>query len=183
MKKINLKKINIKTLAEMIGAHLSSHTISAVLVGGACVSIYSENQYMSYDLDLISHESNRKIKAALEEIGFMYDRKKYYCHRDCKFFLEFLAPPVVIGSQPIRNFDTISSDSGSIKILSPTDSVKDRLSAYIHWDDKESLEQAFMVAVSREVDIKEIKRWAKTESNENKIKVFLEKLKKPVKAD
>lgn len=177
MKKIDLKKITIKGLAEMIGAHLSSHDISAVLVGGACVSIYSENRYMSYDLDLITHESNRKIKAALEEIGFIYDRKKYYQHPDCKFFLEFLAPPVAIGNQPINKFNTISSDSGSINILTATDCVKDRLAAYIHWDDKESLEQAVIVAASQEIDLKEIKRWAKTEDNGEKIRAFLEQLK------
>ncbi|MDO8281952.1 MAG: hypothetical protein Q7U10_04915 [Thermodesulfovibrionia bacterium] len=176
-KKINLKKITIKELAEMIGAHLSSHDISAVLVGGACVSIYSENRYMSYDLDLVTHESSRKIKAALEEIGFKYDKKKYYSHPDCKFFLEFLVPPVAIGNEPINKFNTISSDAGSINILTPTDCVKDRLAAYIHWDDKESLEQAVMVAASQEIDIKEIKRWAKNENNGEKIKAFLEKFK------
>lgn len=183
MEKIDLKNITIKELAEMIGTHLSSHNISVVLVGGACVSIYSENQYMSYDLDLITHESNRKIKVALEEIGFMYDKKKYYCHPDCKYFLEFLAPPVAIGNQPVHNFNTISSDSGSIKILTPTDCVKDRLAAYIHWDDKESLEQAIMVAASQTIDIKEIKRWAKTELNGDKIRVFLEKYKTSEKPD
>lgn len=176
MVNVNFKKITIEDLAKIVGAQLSKYGIEAVLVGGACVSIYSENKYISYDLDFITHESNKKIKAALKEIGFEYDKKKYYIHPDCEYFLEFLAPPVAIGSQPIQNFNTISSDLGSIKILTPADCVKDRLAAYIHWDDKESLEQAIMVAKAQKIDINEIKKWAQREFNGEKIKDFIEKL-------
>ncbi len=176
MKNINLKKITIKDLAKIIGAQLSKHGIEAVLVGGACVSIYSENKYISYDLDFITYESNKKIKTALKEIGFEYDKKKYYIHPDCEYFLEFLAPPIAIGNQPIQNFNTISSNLGSIKILTPTDCVKDRLAAYIHWDDKESLEQAIIVAKVQKIDVNKIKKWAQEEFNGEKIKDFIEKL-------
>ena len=30
--------------------------------------------------------------------------------------------------------------------MTPTDSVKDRLAAYYHWNDQQALEQAIMVA-------------------------------------
>ena len=177
MKSINLENISIRALAEFIGKHLSKHGIDVVLVGGACVSIYTKNKYLSDDLDFITYETNKKIKFALKEIGFEYDRKKYYVHPECKFFLEFLTPPVAVGNEPIQTFNEISSSFGQIKILSPTDCVKDRLAAYIHWDDKQSLEQAIMVTRDQIVDVNEIKRWAKKEVNGNKkITEFLKNL-------
>ncbi|MBU0650683.1 nucleotidyltransferase [bacterium] len=178
---IDFGKITIEELAKLIGEHLSKYGIEAVLVGGACVSIYSKNKYMSYDLDFISYESDKKIKEALEEIGFKYDRKKYYTHPDCKYFLEFLVPPIVIGNQPIQKFNRISSELGSVKILTPTDCVKDRLAAYIYWDDKESLEQAVMVARSQKINMNEIKKWAEKEIHGKKVEDFIERIKREKK--
>lgn len=177
MKTIDFKNISIKALAEFVGKHLSKHDIDTVLVGGACVSIYTKNRYISGDLDFITYESIKKIKFALKEIGFEYDQRKYFVHPECEFFLEFLTPPIAIGNEPVHTFNKISSSFGEIKILSPTDCVKDRLAAFIHWDDKESLEQAIMVTKNQIVDIDEIKRWAKTEVNGKKITEFLKKYK------
>lgn len=43
--------IDIKDLACFVYELLENNGIDAVLVGGACVSIYSQNRYQSYDLD------------------------------------------------------------------------------------------------------------------------------------
>jgi len=45
--KIDWKNIDIKELAGLISESLRMDGIDAVLVGGACVSIYSKNRYMS----------------------------------------------------------------------------------------------------------------------------------------
>ncbi|MDI6740798.1 MAG: hypothetical protein QME74_10605 [Candidatus Edwardsbacteria bacterium] len=44
--------------------------------------------------------------------------------------------------------------TGRLHLLSPTDCVKDRLAAYFHWNDRQSLEQAGLVADNRKIDIK-----------------------------
>lgn len=51
---VNWKSIDIRGLAGLISAHLRKYKIDAVLVGGACVSIYSRNEYFSYDLDYVT---------------------------------------------------------------------------------------------------------------------------------
>jgi hypothetical protein len=43
------RKMTIGEFAAMIASHLQSQGISTVLTGGAVVSIYTENKYMSYD--------------------------------------------------------------------------------------------------------------------------------------
>lgn len=68
--KIDWQKVGIKKLAATISAHLQKNDIEVVLVGGACVSLYTDNQYMSFDIDLITESSIRKIIPVLEELGF-----------------------------------------------------------------------------------------------------------------
>lgn len=80
MKMNDLSKISIKDLALIVGRKLEEYGIDAVLVGGACVSIYAHNRYISGDLDLISYEGSAKIKHALAELGFTFERNKYYVH-------------------------------------------------------------------------------------------------------
>jgi len=67
---IDWQNAGIKKLAAIISAHFQKNGIEVVLVGGACVSLYSDNQYMSYDIDLITESSIRKIIPVLEELGF-----------------------------------------------------------------------------------------------------------------
>jgi hypothetical protein len=55
--------------------------------------------------------------------------------------------------------------------------VKDRLAAYFHWQDPQSLEQAVLVAKSRKVDLKEIRRWSRQEGFEEKYRDFERRLK------
>ena len=54
-------------------------------------------------------------------------------------------------------------ETGTLQLLSPTDCVKDRLTAYYHWDDLQALEQAKMVAKNHKIDFEEIRRWSAVE--------------------
>ena len=63
-----------------------------------------------------------------------------------------------------------------VKMLSPTDCVKDRLCGYFHWNDLQSLEQAKMVARDNEIDLKELKRWAQRERMEGRYAIFEKQL-------
>jgi len=61
--------------------------------------------------------------------------------------------------------------------LTPTDCVKDRLAAYYHWDDEQSLTQAIWVAQKNEVNFQELKKWSKNESSIDKYNNFIKGLK------
>ena len=65
--KIDISKLNIKDLAHYICDLLTKNKIDVVLVGGACVSIYSKNKYMSYDLDFVTDKTLKKIENWAEE--------------------------------------------------------------------------------------------------------------------
>ena len=150
--------------------------MKAVLVGGACVTIYSENRYLSYDLDFVTFETSGKIKKALAELGFEL-KGKYFSRSDCPYFIEFVSPPIAVGDELVEEFETLDTSFGAVKLLTPTDCVKDRLAGFFHWKDRQALEQAVMVFQSQKVDLQEIQRWAKTENRLDGFKEFAKLIK------
>lgn len=172
---MDLSKLDIKELACLIHKTLKENGIEAVLVGGACVSIYSQNRYQSSDLDFVAYEEMARIEKALKKLGFKRTGR-CFSHKNCIYLIDFVNPPVAVGHQSIQSFKVLKTDLGSFPLLSPTDCVKDRLASFFHWNDAQALEQALMVAKNRTLDLKDLKRWAKAEGFEKKLKEFLSKL-------
>lgn len=158
-------KMSLGELAAFVCTQLRKHGIRAVLSGGACVTIYTDNRYVSHDLDFVENASTerRRIADALAAIGFI-EKDRYFKHPDIDFIVEFPAGPLAVGSEPVRDIEEREFSTGRLSLLSPTDCVKDRLAAFYHWDDPQCLEQALLVAEAERVDLKEIRRWSEVES-------------------
>lgn len=175
---IDWQAITVKELAARISTTLKKHGIDAVLVGGACVTIYSRSKYLSYDLDFVSHAPIKEITHALKELAFTKRDSRYFVREDCPFFLEFVAPPVALGKEPVTVFENIRTKRGGLLLLTATDCVKDRLAAFYHWNDRQALEQACLVAIAQKVDVREIKKWSAQEGHQEKFSIFSAALKK-----
>lgn len=174
---IDWSKITLKELAGFVSEELRKRGIETILVGGACVTIYSENRYQSYDLDYITYENMKKVKNALQELGFI-ENSGYFQHEGCKWFIEFVSPPVAVGNEPIREYNSIDTPLGKIKLLRPVDSVKDRLASFYHWNDKQGLEQAINICQEQKIDLAEVERWSIQEEQQEKFNLFKERLGK-----
>lgn len=177
------KNISIKELAALVAGKLNENGIDAILVGGACVSIYTKNKYRSGDLDFVSGSSLKEISPILAELGFERKSSRHFEKKDCPFFIEFVAPPAAIGSEPVKGKSILKTRLGNIILLTPTDSVKDRLAAYYHWNDPQSLEQALMLAKSQKINLREVKRWSDKEGYKEKYNFFLRTLAKVQKSE
>jgi hypothetical protein len=173
---MDLTKLSVKELASLIYETLKKEGIDAVLVGGACVSIYSQNRYQSSDLDFVSYTELKSLEKILAKLKFERVGRSFI-HKKCPYLIDFVNPPVSIGHESVRRFKTIKTKIGALQLLSPTDCVKDRLASFFHWDDAQALEQALMVAEGNTIDLKEIKLWAKKEGFPKKYDEFLKKLK------
>lgn len=112
----------------------------------AVVTIYSDNEYRSDDLDFICTARERDLTAAMAELGFRREVGRYYVHPDTELFVEFPAPPLAIGNEAVTAVAELRHPSGLLKLLTPTQCVMDRLAAAFHWDDRQALRQAAMVA-------------------------------------
>lgn len=171
--KIDWEHIGIKHLAAVISSKLNENGIDAILVGGACVSIYTRNKYLSSDLDFVSASSIKEISPVLAELGFDRKSSRHFKRKDCPFFVEFVAPPAAIGDEPIKKRNTLKTRAGNIILLTPTDSVKDRLAAYYYWNDPQTLEQALMLAKAQKINFIEVKRWSEKEGHLEKYELFI----------
>jgi hypothetical protein len=178
--RISFKNISLKDLAVVVYSHLKKHEIDVVLSGGACVTIFSRNKYQSLDIDFVTYAAEDKpkeITAAMKELDFKRAPEGFFERPDCKYIIDFIPPPLEVGSEPVKEIITLRTGKGSLKMLGPTDCVKDRLAAYYHWNDPQSLEQALMVAKKQQIKLKEIEHWSKVEGHSEKYSEFLRRLR------
>lgn len=177
MRGYSLKNITLEHLAAIISSKLQEYKIDSILVGGACVSIYSQNRYQSYDLDYVTYEDMKKVAEALHKLGFV-KKGKYFSQAHCQFYIEFVSPPVSIGKEPISHFEQYQTPLGTIKMLTPTDCVKDRLAGYYHWEDRQSLDQAITICrqQKKRINLQEIKNWSEKEGHLKEFEIFQKKL-------
>jgi hypothetical protein len=158
-------EMSLGELAAFVCTQLKKHGIDSVLSGGACVTIYTDNRYESFDLDFVEYVPTKRkfIEEALREVGFV-EKDRYFKHPETAYIIEFPAGPLAVGSEPVKEIEEMVFSTGLLSLLSPTDCVKDRLAAYYHWNDPQSLEQALLVAEGNKIDLKEIRRWSGVES-------------------
>lgn len=166
-------------LAAYVDSHLKGRGIDVVLSGGATVAIYSDHKYVSKDVDFVARFSldTSAVHAAMSELGFER-RGRYYFHPEAEYFVDFVAGPLSVGGESIGEFVQLELGTGSLRIIAPTDSVKDRLAAYYHWGDLQSLEQALLVARAHDIDIDEVRRWSKRQGGEVQFEQFTRRLRK-----
>lgn len=168
-----IREMSQGELAAFVDTHLKEYGIQVVLSGGASVAIYSDYKYVSKDLDFIAQFTidRKKIESVMKEIVFE-KQGKYYYHPDTPYFVEFISGPPSVGQDPIGRINEITLATGKIRIISPTDSVKDRLAAFYHWGDRQSLEQAVLVAKSRSIDLPSVETWSIREGKKVEFEEF-----------
>lgn len=156
-----IKKMTQGELGAFVQSHLQRKEIEVVLSGGAAVGIYSNYKYVSKDLDFVNvfAKNRRTIRIAMEEIGFE-EEGRYFKHPDTEFFIEFPPGPLMVEDEPVGEIIEKKFSTGKLRIISPTDCVKDRLAAYYHWGDRQCLAQAQLVVKNYSIDLSEIERWS-----------------------
>lgn len=81
-----------------------------------------------------------------------------------------------MGDEILRRTARVSTSAGTIRILTPTQCVMDRLAAFYHGNDRQGLEQALMVAVRHEVDRAAMESWSKREGHATGFEAFTRRL-------
>jgi len=167
--------MSMEELAAYVCSALEKRGIETVLSGGCCVEIYSQGRYTSDDIDLIDrfNGGHRKIREVMESLGFEeYKMKRYFVHKETSYFIEFPKGPLGVGDKPVTEVASRENETGTLKLLTPTDCVKDRLAAYYHWDDMQSLQQAVWVAKENDVNLVSIEKWSEAEGHQEKFIQF-----------
>jgi hypothetical protein len=177
MKSLRISRdTTIEELGGMVCEILAAEGIDAILTGGAVVSIYTDNEYESYDLDFILPGLGKSVESAMKKLGFSKERGRHFIHPDTPFFVEFPGNTLAIGDSLDVEVIQRTSAAGVLKLLSPTDCAKDRLAAFYHWNDRQGLDQAVAVALRHPIALERVRRWSQEEGHLPKFTVFLDQL-------
>ena len=155
---------SLRQVAAAVADTLRRARIRAVLTGGACATIYSRGEYQSRDIDLILQSSpdQRSLDEAMANVGFVRCGDCYE-HPDSPFFVEFPRGPLSIGSDTSIKPAELPVGGVPVILLSATDSCRDRLAAFYHWKDRQSLKAAVGIAARQSVDLEAIRSWSTRE--------------------
>ena len=163
----------IRDVAAVVATALRAAGFDAVLTGGACAAIYSAGAFVSHDLDFIIRSGGGRaaLDAALASVGFAraHDR---YVHPKTSLFVEFPRGPLSIGDDTNIRPARLRVGGAVIAALSPTDSCRDRLAAFYHWSDRQSLRSAVEIALRERVNMMAIRRWSEREGAPDRFEEF-----------
>lgn len=143
----------ITELAGIVAEHLLLHGIEVVLVGGLAVEIYTENLYLTKDIDMVNtnYQPPKLIHAAMAELGF-HKKGRVYINNTTDITVEFPSAPLSVGDELIKSTTLKRVANKNIPILKVEDVVKDRLAAFIHWQDRQSLIQATAILIKHHLN-------------------------------
>ncbi len=161
-------------VARCVSEALERAGIRAVLTGGACVHIYTKGRISSGDLDFViqGEVAGAALDRAMKEAGFSRNRDRYV-HPRTAYFVEFLPGPLAIGADLGVLPVSLRIGRSSVTALSPTDSCRDRLAAFYHWNDRQSLRAAVAIATRHRIHLARIRRWSEEEGFPEKFEEFL----------
>lgn len=173
------ERSSLGAVAAAVAGALRKYGIPAVLTGGACAALYSEGAYSSRDLDFIvvGPATRAGMDTAMASVGFRRRRDRYV-HPRARFYVEFPRGPLAIGGEyRIRPVSRLTAH-GRILMLSPTDSCRDRLAAFYHWGDRQSLTVAAWIAARNRVKLTTLKHWSAAEGAAERFEEFVEEIAK-----
>jgi hypothetical protein len=164
---------SLETVAFAVGDALRRHGVAAVMTGGACATWFSGGDYQSSGVDFVTEgdPQRRVVDEALSELGFRRDRDRYV-HSKLPYVVEFPAGPLAIGADHDIRPVQITAAGIRIRSLSATDACRDRLAAFYHWNDRQSLEVALAIARRHKLDFRKIRAWSESEGRREKYDRF-----------
>jgi hypothetical protein len=173
----SIAQMGMEELGAYVCSKLEEQGIKTVLSGGSCAEIYSHGKYVSDDIDLIDRYNAREgeITNVMTTLGFT-EYSRYYIHADTKYFVEFPRGPLGVGDAPVHEIASMEFETGTLRLLTPTDCVKDRLAAYYHWKDEQGLDQALWVSEHNDIDLNAIRQWSEREGCLDKFEIYRQRI-------
>ena len=163
---MDFSKTPIVELAAIVAENLQQHGIDVVLVGGLAVEIYSDNLYLTNDIDMVNTNYSKPadLHKAMGEIGFR-KQGRVYVSDTTDITVEFPPGPLSVGDDFITSTTIAKVARGVIPILLIEDVVKDRLAAFMHWKDRQSLVQAMAILLKHRLKPTVFKKFCTRENN------------------
>ncbi|HME82635.1 MAG TPA: hypothetical protein VKF82_11275 [Candidatus Eremiobacteraceae bacterium] len=140
---MNLKDASLIEIAALASKELEAAGIKAAVVGGSAVTAYVPDVYTSHDIDFaaINGASRREFGDAVAKIGFRASGRDFV-HPEVAYSLDLVADTPFVDQRAIKDFTTLPTRFGTVRVLHFEDAIADRIAAFLHWADSQSLEVA-----------------------------------------
>lgn len=167
------ERSSLATVALLVGDALRRRGIAAVLTGGACASLHTRGAFHSLDVDFVltSEPDVQDLDSVLASLGFRREGNRYV-HSRSRYFVEFPRGPLAVGRDRVLRPARWRRGDARMFVLSATDSCRDRLAAFYHWSDRQSLAVAAQIAVRNRVDMTRIRAWSEGEGHAVRFEEF-----------
>jgi len=129
------------------------------------------------DFVLIGPATQIGLDAAMASVGFARTGDRYL-HPGLAFYVEFPRGPLAIGADYQIRPVIHSARAGRTLALSAADSCRDRLAAFYHWNDRQSLRVAAWIATAQRVQLAEVRRWSRAEGFPDRFDEFLDEVRR-----
>jgi hypothetical protein len=138
-----MDELTLSELAATVASHLKRHGIEVVVVGGSAITAHVPDVYTSMDIDfaVTSGVDRRKISSALRDLGF-HEHGRVYASPATIYVLDFVADIPYIDQHAVTDYVDLRTAAGTFRVYRLEDAVADRVAAFIHWSDSESLDVA-----------------------------------------
>lgn len=174
------ERASLEDVAFAVCTALDRVGITAVLTGGSAATFYAPDAYQSDDIDFVITMGMTAGggEDALSRLGFER-AQDFYTHPRSDYPLDFPPGPLMVGSDAIERWATSRRRRQVLHVLTPTDSCRDRLAAFLFWNDFSGLEQALAVGRARwaDIDMEAIHAWCVRERQPAKLDVFETRLR------
>lgn len=167
---------SLPDIAFAVCTALDDAGITAVLTGGSAATFHAPDAYQSCDLDFVITLHANGGERALASLGYRREAD-YYVHEHSPFPLEFPRGPLMVGDDLITAWSTMRRANQLAHVLTPTDCCRDRLAAFLFWNDFSGLEQALAVCHARpDVDLAIVRDWCERARHAAKWDLFAARL-------
>jgi hypothetical protein len=176
---------SLREVAFVVCTALDKNGTEAVLTGGSAATVYAPRAYQSRDIDFIVTFSGPEAAPGEVLAALGYRRAAdHYEHAENELILEFPKGPLAVGRELIRKWNTLRAQRMLLHIITPTDSVRDRLAGFLFWNDRGSLDQAVSVARAKRHDVKLdiVRRWCRSEGKAQEFDEFKRQLSRGERA-
>lgn len=147
---MKLRKRSLVEIAALATKHLEQAGIKVAVVGGSAITAHAPRVYTSHDIDFaaINGANRRAFAAALVELGFRADGREFV-HPETRFSLDLVADTPFVDRRPITRFAILTTRYGPVRVYRFEDAIADRVAAFLHWADSQSLDVAVRAVAAR----------------------------------
>ena len=158
---MNLRDFSLIEVAAFVARELRKHGVTVVVVGGSAVTAYAPEIYTSHDIDFAATSGieRRKFTKILRAIGFV-EAGRTFAHPDTLYTIDFVADTPYVDQRAIQEFNEIGTAQGPVQVVQFEDAIADRIAAFLHWNDSQSLDVAERCVRARTATIS----WQRLES-------------------